>query len=192
MKKINAKQIIIPAIILFAICLCVSLFLSLTNVFTKKPIENQEIQKQNDSRKIVLPMAINFKENTLCDGCYVGFDDKDNIVGYTFITKSNGYGGDISVMTGIKTDGKINGVVVLSQNETPGLGANIQKDDFISQYENKQTNDDLHVVKNSTTNDNEIQAITGATISSKATTSAVNKAIAEYRTIVDKGDVSHE
>ena len=56
------------------------------------------------------------------------------LAGYVFETGASGYGGTVSVMTGIDAEGSITGVVILSHDETPGLGANATKSSFLDQY----------------------------------------------------------
>ncbi len=55
-------------------------------------------------------------------------------MGYVFETEASGYGGKVKVMTGIDAEGAITGVVILSHDETPGLGANAEKPDFLNQF----------------------------------------------------------
>ena len=81
-------------------------------------------------------------------------------------------------MIGLDTEGTVTKIAVLSaNNETPGLGQNIKKDTFLDQFIGK--NGEISVVK-TTPADNEIQAITSATISSSAVTRTVNAAIGYY------------
>ena len=75
---------------------------------------------------------------------------------------------------------------ILSQDETPGLGANATKSEFTDQY--KQKAQELEVIKNAEPADGEIQAITGSTITSQAVTDAVNKAVAAYEKIEKEGE----
>lgn len=85
-------------------------------------------------------------------------------------------------MTGISVDGDITGVVLLDHEETPGLGANAEKDSFTDQYQQSAT--ELEVVKTEPVSDGEILAITGATITSTAVTNAVNSAVEQYEEIM--------
>jgi electron transport complex protein RnfG len=78
---------------------------------------------------------------------------------------------------------------VLSHSETPGLGEKITGTGFISQFTNKSVQNQLVVVKRSVQKENEVQAITGATISSKAVTLAVNSAIDAYNAVISEGGV---
>lgn len=183
MKKIRLKDVLIPAISLFAICLVVTALLAGTNLMTKDVIEQQNLQKEEASRKVVLSTAETFEEGAQGDSVYfLGKDASGQEVGYVFTTESKGYGGTIKVMTGIDAQGEVKGVVILSQNETPGLGANAAKDSYRDQYKQAAPRDGFSVVKGSA-GEGEISAMTGATISSNAVTSAVNSAVALYHEI---------
>ena len=185
--KLNAKDILRPTLMLFVICLVVTGLLAGTNLMTKDIIKEQEIAAEENSRKVVLPDAVSFEEKTLSlDGeAAVYYDASDASGAYTgrvFTTKAKGYGGDVSVMTGFDKDGGVSGVVILSQSETPGLGANATKQSFLDQFR-QNVQDSLEVIKSGAPADGQIQALTGATITSKAVTSAVNQAIAMNQSI---------
>ena len=98
-------------------------------------------------------------------------------MGYVFTTAAKGYGGDVEIMTGVDAEGKITGISILSIEETPGLGMNAKKDSFKDQYKGKSG--ELAVNKDG----GEIVAITSATITSRAVTSAVNQALALYAAV---------
>ena len=83
-------------------------------------------------------------------------------------------------MTGISGEGAITGVVILSHEETPGLGANAEKAEFLDQYLQSAPEGGLSVIKYQTPGEGQIEAITGATITSTAVTNAVNQAIEQY------------
>lgn len=111
--------------------------------------------------------------------------DKDgNILGYVVtVTAKDGSQGAITLSVGIKNDGTVNGYSILSHSETPGLGAKATEEDFMSQFKNKQV-EEFVVVKTAPAADNEIEAITGSTITSKAVANACNAAIAYVETLV--------
>lgn len=185
MKKLKPKVILIPAIALFVICFVVTLLLAVTNMFTKDKIAEQSLIKEEQARAAVLSQAESFEPAELNDGgevvtYYVGSDKSGKTVGYVFSTEAKGYGGNISVMTGIDTDGKISGVKILSHGETPGLGAKTTNDSFLSQYSGKNADTQLSVIKSGTPSDTQIEAVTGATISSTAVTNSVNEALELY------------
>lgn len=104
----------------------------------------------------------------------------EELTGYVFTTVSKGYGGDITVMTGVDSDGAVTGIEFLTISETAGLGMNAQKDSFKQQFRGHAGK--IGVSKNSPS-ENEIQALTGATITSRAVTSAVNEALTLYEEV---------
>ena len=180
MKKFDIKEILVPTISLFLISAIVTLLLAVTNSVTAPKIEQLQIETANKTKAQVLSVATSFSEektvelNGVTYTYYEGYDDSKNVVGYVFTTSSKGYGGDISTMVGVKNDGTVSGVDFLSISETAGLGMNADSDDFKSQFVGKSG--EIGLNKNNPA-DNEIQALTGATITSKAVTNAVNIAL---------------
>lgn len=184
-KKISPKEIIIPAVSLFVICFVVTALLAITNKFTQPQIEKLSIETENKTKAEVLTEADSFSDaiKYTLDGVqyqyYEGTASGEKI-GYVFATSSKGYGGDIDVMVGVSTDGKVTGVSILSISETAGLGMNAKNDSFLSQFTGRSG--EIGVAKNNPS-DNEIQALTGATITSKAMAGAVNTALRIYSEI---------
>ena len=176
--KLNFQEIVKPTEVLFAICVVISAALAGTNLLTRDRIAQQELLKAEESRKIVLPAAEEFESQE--DGAYYTGTAGGQLVGYVFETESSGYGGTVSVMTGISGEGAITGVVILSHEETPGLGANAEKAEFLDQYLQSAPEGGLSVIKYQTPGEGQIEAITGATITSTAVTNAVNQAIEQY------------
>lgn len=99
------------------------------------------------------------------------------VIAYVIPSESKGYGGAIKMLVAVEADGKVIDYSILSSNETPGLGDNAAKEPFKSQFKGKLESD-LTVVKDPSNKEN-IQAMTGATISSKAVTLAVKNAVNE-------------
>ena len=182
----NAKEIIIPAVSLLLICVVVTALLGLTNSVTAPQIDKLALETQEAAKKEVLADAASFSEEkqTEKDGetypYFEGLSDSGEVLGYVFQTSAKGYGGDISVMVGIYTDGTVAGVSILSIRETAGLGMNAKNESFLNQFLGKSGT--IGVQKNGAS-DTEIQALTGATITSKAMASAVNQALALYETV---------
>lgn len=169
------KEILIPSITLFLICLVATLLLSMTNSVTKDKIAAVEKQQAEKARQLVLPDAVSFEQ---LDASYEveimeGKNTAGDTVGYTVTTMDKSYGGDIKVMTGLDPEGKVTGVEILMIDDTPGLGMNAKKEVFRNQYKDKEAGN-LTVSK--TAADDEIQAITGATKTSDAVTRCVNAA----------------
>lgn len=177
----NFKEFAIPTVALFLICLVATTFLAVTNNVTAPKIAELAEQTEVETRQKVLPAATGFggtQKMKNGSGTYaVGKDANGNEVGYVFVTVSKGYGGDVKIMTGIDKDGAVTGISPLELNETAGLGMKAQNDSFLDQFKGKVK--DIAVNKNSASG-NEIQALTGATITSKAVTAAVNEALSYY------------
>ena len=178
----NLFKFLYPTLILAAICLIVSLALASTNMITESRIAKIESENTKKAMKRVLK-ADEYTEKTLeKSGKEITYYEatKDNkVIGFIFTTSANGYGGEVKVMTAIK-DGKqrsINAVEILDvSSETPGLGQNAAKESFYGQFSSKT--DTITVVKSAADSENnQINAITGATITSKAVTKAVNEAL---------------
>ncbi len=178
------KDIFRLGAILFVICAVASLMLSLTNNITAPVIEQRNIQAYNESRQEVLQVAEEFNEvkdvkGDLIEEVYQGTKGGE-VVGYTIKTTPKGYGGKVEVMVGISNDGKISGVKIGNHSETPGLGSKSADPSFKDQYNGKSTKTPLNIVKGNASNENDIVAISGATITSKAVTAGVNAAMDVY------------
>ena len=104
-------------------------------------------------------------------------------IGYVITsTDPNGYGGDIQVSVGIQSDGTVSGIAILSIRETAGLGMKAAEPDFYEQYSGKQT-DHFYVSKDGGEGE-EIDAISGATITSRAVTGAVNSSLGYFQNVL--------
>lgn len=185
MKKMKAKDIMVPAAALLIICLVAAVLLALTNNVTKGKIAQNAIDTENASRQLVLSAATDFSEaETYADTALTyckGTDAEGNLVGYIFTSAAKGYGGDVKVMIGFDTNGEIIGFEILDcSNETPGLGQNSKKPEFKERFIGKSG--ELTVNKNSNEGQN-IQAITAATITSTAVVNAVNAAVNAFNEI---------
>ena len=183
------KNIIVPTIALFLICLVATSLLALANSVTAPIIEELAVQTEMESRKKVLPEADEFLDQNQNGISYAMGIKTDPVlnrpIGYVFTTTAKSYGGEILVMTGIDQDGKVTGVELLSINDTAGLGMNATKEDFRSQFLGLVNG--IKVMKNSSNHDNnEITALTGATITSQAVTDAVNAALADFEKVNGK------
>ncbi len=181
--KNNKNDIFKPIIVLLSICIVIPLALSLTNELTAKHIEKLQKEKEIATMSKLIK-AENFENLTFVGekekfDFYIATTDAES-KGYIFITSAKGYGGEVSVMTAIGVDGKVKEVSILdATSETPGLGQNVAKESFYSQFEDKSK--DITVVRNSAVDENnEVDAVTGATISSKAVNTAVNKALSHF------------
>ncbi|MDO8535857.1 MAG: RnfABCDGE type electron transport complex subunit G [Candidatus Omnitrophota bacterium] len=170
------SQLVKFGLILGVICLAATLVLAVTYEVTKPKIEKQLNTEEQDALKAIIPSADSFNEKTL-DGIdyFEAFKGK-TLVGYCVRAVGNGYGGYMKIMAGVDPNGTIEGVAVLEHNETPGLGAKINEIKpgesepwFLKQFKGKPART-IAVKK-------DIDAITGATISSKAVTNAIRETV---------------
>ena len=182
----NSKFILKLAAILFAISFICTLLLVLCNALTKDRIAQLKADAENSARIEVLPDASNF-ETTKAEGvqeAYIGKNSSDEVVGYCFKVQPSGFGGSITMIVGINTDGSVSGVKITDMAETPGLGAKASENDWISQFSGK--GGEISVVKGGKAKDNEVNAISGATITSKAVANGVNTALQAAETLNEK------
>ena len=106
------------------------------------------------------------------------FDDQDSVIGRAYVAETAGFADRIRLMVGVSIDGsKLRGVAVLESRETPGLGERIREPDFLAQFADRPTDIELTVVKPGQSAEQPIDAISGATISSKAVAGAVNECV---------------
>ena len=184
--KSNKNDIIKPVAVLLAICIIIPLALSLTNRITKDKIA--ELDEKNSRETMAsLIKADSFTEEEFKDGendfTYNLALKDGEIVGYIFKTAEKGYGGDVSVMTAVNVDGTVKSVAILDvSNETPGLGQNAAKESFYTQYAGKTSG--ISLLKNGADSaKNEVNAVTGATITSTAVNKAVNQALEQFKCV---------
>lgn len=174
------QSIFKPVTVLLVICIVISLALSVTNAVTSKEIAKLEEQNKAETMSSLVK-ADKFQEKTFKEGkeefTYTVALKGKKAVAYIYITSAKGYGGDVSVMTAVSPDGVVKKVAILDvSGETPGLGQNAANKTFYSQFAKKVK--DIVLVKNGADKKkNQINAVTGATITSKAVTSAVNEAL---------------
>ena len=170
--------------ILMLVGILAALALGITYTATKDAIDKQAIIKQNKANSSVLdaskfeqikPAQIKEKGIKLDNEQDKIFEAKkgSNRIGYAVLVHPRGYGGLIEMVVGIK-EGKVSGVSMVSNKETPGLGSAVFEPKFTKQYMGKTSKDPVEVKK-------DIDAITGATISSKALTKGVRVALDYYK-----------
>ena len=199
MKKNLLKDILVFVVITVA----ASLSLAMVNSITKDPIARQNEKIIQDSYRSVFKAGQNFDNNKqinqlvknfpnvikdkkynfgengiVIDDVLVVTNDKKELIGHVVkVTTEDGYGGDITLVVGIDTNNEITGIEVLSIDETVGLGMNAKNDNFKNQYYNKSVTD-FKITKTGKQNEDEIDALSGATITSSAFNNAINGALA--------------
>ncbi len=190
-------------IVLFVIALISVSILAVLNQITMEPIAKAEEEARAEIYRSVYSDAAEFEELLGFTGessSYAPADDsitinavlaaKDksgSILGYVIdATSANGYGGDVQIAVGISNEGALTAFSVISASETPGLGARASEDEFASQFAGMPA-EEIVFTKTGKSAPNEIDAISGATITTTAVTTAVNEAINLYNTML-KGE----
>jgi electron transport complex protein RnfG len=189
-------SIVKPTLVLFVVCLVISGSLAFVNDMTKDTIEENTRAEQEGFRCQVLQEADKFEPVDQkwtaeeVKNVYAAFNG-DKPVGFVMDIEAKGYGGTIGMTVGINTDGEVTGVIIGLNNETPGLGSKVTEPDFLNQFIGIGIKDilenGLEVVKQNKKQTNEIQAVSGATISSRGVTSGVQVALDTFA-IVKGGD----
>ncbi len=158
---------------LLVIALIAGLALGAVYAVTKAPIEQQQVEAANAARAAVLPDAATFVEKAQT-GVFMGYDKTGVLCGYATTGVCKGYGGEIEVTVGMNLDGEITGVTVGGTNfsETAGLGARTKEAAFRDQFIGMSGQ--IALKKDGGT----VDAVTSATISSRAVTGEVNALLA--------------
>lgn len=201
------NKIVKDAMILTAFTLVLGLILGVVNEVTKGPIAKVNYEAEQESYRNVFKDADSFEAyedfdadkaaDILAKSEYTSdeilsvntaLDKSGEVAGYVIsVTSHEGSQADITMSVGIQIDGTLNGYSITSINETPGLGMLVGEEKFYSQFENK-AEESYTVVKSAPAADNEIESVTGATISSRAVTNGVNASLVYFRTALQGGN----
>ncbi len=194
------KKIIKDALILFAITVISGLLLGVVYKITEKPIEEQNEKTKIAAYNSVFDRLEKYEEITglkeaqeaVGKAGYGGvtlneavraFDSDGKELGMIItVIDADGYGGNIRMTVGIASDGAITGLEILEISETAGLGMKAKESAFREQFIGIKA-DKVEYTKNGKTKDNEIDAISSATVTTKAVTAGVNGALEAYRAL---------
>ena len=187
------KQMMKDAMILFLITLISGAALGLVYEVTKEPIAQQEQKAKNEAYQNVFEAAEDFTELTeeayssdaltafvkengfdaSIDGVAQALSGDGSVLGYVItVTDHEGYGGDIQFTMGVADDGTLNGISLLSISETAGLGMRAGEV-LVPQFAGKQV-EKFSYTKTGAASDDQIDAISGATITTNAVVNGVN------------------
>jgi len=162
--------------VLFIACGLAAASLAVVNMVTHERISRWEKQRKELALKAVLVDADEFK--TLKEGKVWEARRHGQALGHAFLAEIQGYSGPITLMFGVDNDGAITGLEILGHTETPGLGARIASAAFRDQFRKKRV--EQIKLKKDDAQTGQIDAITGATISSRAVANAVRTAIDSF------------
>lgn len=180
------------------ITLVAGLALGVVQDITAGPIATQQEKSKEEAYKTVFEDADTFEVYSADDGLataladngftaqtideiMVAQDSSGETLGYAFtVTDSEGYGGNIQFAMGVQNDGTLNGISILSISETAGLGMKANTDSFKDQFKNKKV-EKFSYTKTGATSDDQIDAISGATITTNAMTNGVNAGLCAFQ-----------
>ena len=194
------------ALVLMVITLVAGLGLGVVYEITKAPIASAQEKAKQEAYKAVIADAVEFtayadfdaKEaaavlsdaglaSDVIEEVVEAKDNSGETIGYVItVISKEGYGGDIKISTGIDAEGTVKGVSILSISETAGLGMKATESTFTDQFKDKQV-EQFEYTKSGASEDNQIDALSGATITTNAFTNDVNAALAYYTNVLAEG-----
>lgn len=200
----EVKELIKNTIIMLLIAIVAGGVLGVVYEVTKEPIAIMEAKEKQAANQKVFMIADHFSDDVLPDDyrndtlnndysgvdlteCLMAYDAENELLGYVMeVTSHEGYGGDIVFRIGISLDGVINAISITSISETAGLG--MRADEVLTPQFKNRNEAVFEVTKTGAVADNQIDAISSATITSKAVTKGVNAALVYYRECLMGGE----
>ncbi len=200
------NKLVKDALVLTVITVIAGFALGLVYEITKAPIARAEEEALKEAYQTVFTDAASFRiydgfdseaanaviteagytEDTI-DNCAEAIDASGNVLGYVItVTSSAGYGGNITFSMGITNDAVINGYSITTINETAGLGMKAKDTGdgtFSAQFVNRAA-EIFTVTKTGARDSSEVDAISAATVTSRAVTNAINAGVTYFNTLV--------
>ena len=182
MSSTNGKpsfaSTLMPVVVLVTICMVASALLGFVHEVTDPIAKANAERKAQEIYASLVPEAASF-EPVDCSvaGCTAALearDASDAVIAHVIVAQSKGYGGQVPIAVAFGADGTVSAITAMANDETPGLGTKIANDSYIGQYVGKAAE--------ATTAD-DVDLISGATISSKAALAAFNIAVEAYEEV---------
>ena len=176
--KPSAFETIRPVLVLVSVCMVAGALLGAVHAVTAPIAEANAAQKAQEIYAALVPDAKEFVAvDCEVDGCTAALEARDaagDVVAYVIVAQSKGYGGQVPIAVAFGRKGSVKSITAMANEETPGLGTKIAQESYIGQYVGK-TAEPLEA--------DDIDLISGATISSKAALSAYNIAVEAYEEV---------
>jgi RnfABCDGE-type electron transport complex G subunit len=167
-----------PVVVLVAICMLAGALLGVVHYVTDPVAQANADRKAQETYAQLVPQAASFEPvDCTVEGCTAALQARDAsgaVIAHVIVAQSKGYGGQVPIAVAFGTDGTVTSITTMANDETPGLGTKIANDSYIGQY--------VGLAAESITAD-DIDLISGATISSKAALSAFNIAVTAYEEV---------
>jgi electron transport complex protein RnfG len=166
-----------PVVFLAVIVTVSVVLLVVINNMTSSVVESRRVEEIKGTLENIFPEMSQYE---IEDGVYIIYQDNAKI-GYAFKASGSGYGGNIDILVGLDNNFGIKGISILSQTETPGVGARITESSFTDQFKGLSVSDIALKSEGG-----KIDAITGATISSRAVVDAIQEKMVEVIDSLEK------
>lgn len=174
----SAFETVRPVVVLVAICMLAGALLGVVHYVTDPVAQANADRKAQETYAQLVPQAASFEPvDCTVEGCTAALEARDAsgaVIAHVIVAQSKGYGGQVPIAVAFGTDGTVTSITTMANDETPGLGTKIANDSYIGQY--------VGLAAESITAD-DIDLISGATISSKAALSAFNIAVTAYEEV---------
>lgn len=174
----SALETVRPVVVLVAICMLAGALLGVVHYVTDPVAQANADRKAQETYAQLVPQAASFEPvDCTVEGCTAALEARDAsgaVIAHVIVAQSKGYGGQVPIAVAFGTDGTVISITTMANDETPGLGTKIANDSYIGQY--------VGLAAESITAD-DIDLISGATISSKAALSAFNIAVTAYEEV---------
>ena len=176
-SKSSILETIRPVFVLVAICVVAGALLGFVHDRTAPIADANAARKAQETYERLVPAAASFEpvscEVEGCTAALRALDMSGNVVAHVIVAQSKGYGGQVPIAVAFGTDGAVQAITAMDNDETPGLGTKVAGDSYIGQY----------VGLVGAANANTIDFISGATISSKAALAAYNIAVEAFEEV---------
>ncbi|PIE53744.1 MAG: electron transporter RnfG [Dethiosulfovibrio peptidovorans] len=188
----SAAKVLRLGLILCMVTAITGMLLGVVERLTSDAIRMTQEKEKSEALSAVMPKASSFvpvdielESDSVITEVHEAFHGGESI-GLCVVVVPRGYAGPIELLVGLTPKGGVQAIRIMRQSETPGLGAKAARPSFWKQFDEKEMFP-LQVVKNSPALPEEIQAISGATITSSAVVSGVNAAVAFWEKSYGEG-----
>ncbi|MBD3245937.1 MAG: FMN-binding protein [Candidatus Omnitrophica bacterium] len=167
-------------------CLLCAFLLAYVAGIAKPKIAAHQTRERRAAIQTLIPNAETIRPYPQRENLFRIYDASDTLLGYAFLAEGQGYAGTIRLVGALDADlSRLRGIKVIESVETPGLGSKITEEDFRGQFENLKVRPKIGLTKGETSKDTQVQAISGATISSKAVVSILNEKISLIKAVIE-------
>ncbi len=167
-----------PIAVLVTICVAAGALLGVAHDATAPVIKAAEERRAEETYTALVPQAVEFEElDAHTEGCVAALraiDDANAPIGFVIVAQAKGYGGQVPVAVSFDNDGMVTSMVVMDNEETPGLGSKATEPDYVNQYVGKSGTE---------LGADDIDFVSGATITSRAVRAAFDTAVQAFEEV---------